>query len=338
VLLPGGESAAKATVLLCTPRAGVTIDGPAHVKGGINTTKYLSQTDEAGRFSLAPAIAPQGLIIIHDRGYAEFSLADLEARGNIVTLEPWGRVEGKLTLDSRPAANERVVAGNHVARYDDDGRRFGFMSFYLEAKTDPAGRFCFDKVPPGQCRIFRQQLLSRTGFESHDTSVRVNAGQVTEVVLGGTGRSITGKAILPGATRSIDWKAVAVRLRLKTVQPLGSRPKRAEFSSTHAYIAAADRFFEAAAAEKRFGALCDSNGSFRVPDVPAGAYELEIKVRDFKHDSASPHDLSDPAPEIGSLVREVVVPEIDGGKSEESLDLGILELAPQQDSAPAHPQ
>jgi len=48
--------------------------------------------------------------------------------------------------------------------------------------------------------------------------------------------------------------------------------------------------------------------------------------------------LSDPAPEIGSLVREVIVPEISGGQSDESLDLGILELAPKQDSARAQPQ
>jgi RNA polymerase sigma factor (sigma-70 family) len=327
VLLPGGESAANAIVLLCTPRAGVVIDGPAHVEIGPNTTKYRGQTDEAGRFSLAPAIAAQGLIVVHDRGYAELSLADLEARGNIVTLEPWGRVEGTLILDSRPAANERVVAYNDVARYDDAGRRFTFMRFHFEAKTDSAGRFCFDKVPPGQCRIFRQQLLSGTGFESHETSVSVNAGQVTEVVLGGAGRSITGRAVLPGATNSIDWKAVAVQLRLKTAERPGSRPKRADFPSTDAYIAASDRFFEAAAAEKRFGAFCDSDGSFRLADVPAGTYQLAIELRDFKHDSASPHDLTDPAPEIGSLVREVMVPEIGDGQNNESLDLGILELA-----------
>ena len=46
-----------------------------------------------------------------------------EEKGN-VTLQPWGRVEGQLMLDSQPAANERIVAHNHVARYSDAGRRF----------------------------------------------------------------------------------------------------------------------------------------------------------------------------------------------------------------------
>ena len=124
VLLPGGEPAVNAAVLLCTSRTGVTIDGPAHVARGLNTTTYRAQTDDAGRFTLPAAVAPQGLIVIHDQGYAELSLAAFEASGSI-TLQPWGRVEGSLVLDSQPAANERIVAGNlaqHAGRTraDDD--------------------------------------------------------------------------------------------------------------------------------------------------------------------------------------------------------------------------
>ena len=66
-------------------------------------------------------------------------------------------MEGKLLLDSRSAANERVVAGNQILRYDETGRQFNFMNFRLEAKTDSAGRFTFDKVPPGKCKVFRQE-------------------------------------------------------------------------------------------------------------------------------------------------------------------------------------
>ena len=201
-------------------------------------------------------------------------------------------------------------------------------TLYLETKTDASGGFSFDKVPPGQCSVFRQQRRAQTGFESHETSVVVNAGAVTQVVLGGGGRTMVGNAVLAGATDPIDWEAVAVQLSLKTANEPGPRPKRDDFSSREDYIAAADRFFEAHRARQRFGAFCDSNGSFRLPDVPAGTYELEIKVRDSKVDSVSPHDLSDPAPEIGSLVREVVVPEIPEGQSAEPVDLGTLELVP----------
>ena len=40
VLLASGQPAANASVLLCTTRAGVTMDGPAHAQNQINTTTY----------------------------------------------------------------------------------------------------------------------------------------------------------------------------------------------------------------------------------------------------------------------------------------------------------
>lgn len=343
VLFPGGKPAANATVLLCTTQAGVTMRGPARVEKGLNTTRYCVQTDEAGRFSLPAATSPQGLIVIHDQGYAEAPLAassSLSSSGGEeassstfgIFLQPWGRVEGALVLDSQPVANERIMAGSSVARYDETGRRFGFLSFYFEAKTDSAGMFSFEKVPPGQCNVFRQTLLSHAGFESHETSVVVNAGTVTQVVLGGGGRPIVGKVILAGADGTINWQSVPVHLRLKTADEPGTRPKRQDFSSKEAYIEAMEHFFDAHRARRRFGAFCDGNGSFRLQDVPAGTYELEITCRGFKPDSAGPNELAGMLPEIASLIREVTVTEISGDQSHEPMDLGTLELVPRQDN------
>ena len=323
--------------MLCTPRTGVTIDGPAHVKTGLNTTTYRAQTDAAGRFSLAAAPAPQDLIAIHGEGFAQLSLAAFEAAGSI-TLQPWGRVEGSLVLDSQPVSGERIVAYNQVCRYDEQGRRFGVVTLSLETTTDSGGRFSFEKVPPGECSIFRQKVLSReirAGFESHETSVVISAGMVTQVALGGTGRPIVGNALLPGATGAVDWQSVPVNLRLKTAYEPGLRPRRDDFASNEPFIQAMDRWVEARRAQQRFGAFCDSNGSFRLPDIPGGTYELKIELRDYKLDSVSPHDLSDPAPVIASLIREVIVPEVSGGEKKEPLDLGTLELVPKRDSARA---
>ncbi len=226
VLLPSGEPAANATVLLCTSFAGVTLGGPAHVQTGLNTTTYRTQTDGTGRFSLAPAIDPQGLIIVHDQGYAEASLAQLAASGT-VRLQPWGRLEGKLMLESRPGANEHVEACNQVMRYSDAGRHFSFLNWRLEATTDAEGKFSFDKVPPGQCEIFRQQKVSHSFFVTHETRASITAGEVAEVVLGGAGRSLAGTAVLPGAA-GIDWRSVAITLKSKT----GGEPGRGQGSRT----------------------------------------------------------------------------------------------------------
>src|SRR5262249_4430879 len=251
VRLPDGGPALNATVLLCTPQSGATLDRPGHIKQGVNTTSYCAQTDADGRFSLPAAAAPEGVIVVHEFGYAEvnFRSSGREpprsgGKDLAITLQPWGRIEGTLVLDGQPATNDRIIAGNHVTRYSEAGRRFNFVSFYFEVQTDSAGKFSFEKVPPGRCNLYRQTLRSRTGFESHETSLVVKAGAVTQVSLGGGGRAVVGKAVLAGDAGLVDWQSVPVLLRPKLANAL-ARPKREDFSSTAEYVAAADKFFEA---------------------------------------------------------------------------------------------
>jgi hypothetical protein len=61
---------------------------------------------------------------------------------------------------------------------------------------------------------------------------------------------------------------------------------------------------------------------------------LEVKLIDAKPDSVSPRQpWEEPVPEIGSIVREVFVPEVSEGQPVEPLDLGTLELLPRQERA-----
>jgi hypothetical protein len=214
------------------------------------------------------------------------------------------------------------------------------MTFSLETKTDSAGKFSFEKMPPGEFTVFRQRILDREfrpGFESHETSVVVKAGTVAQVVLGGTGRPIIGIALLAGATGAIDWQSVPVRMRLKLANEPGPYPRRHNFSSNEAFIVAMNKWDQARHAQRSFGTFCDSNGSFRLQDIPAGTYELEIKLRGAKAGSVTPRERSDPEPELGSIVREVVVLDVLDGQAAEPLDLGTLELLPPHGSASGPP-
>jgi hypothetical protein len=271
------------------------------------------------------------VIAVHDQGYAEVSIEGLKTAGGFV-LQPWGRVEGRLVLDSQPVANERIIAHQEVARYAATGQRFNFMTFRVEAETDSAGRFFFDKVPPGRCEVYWQASRgSRAGLVSHETSTTVNAGEVTEVLLGGTGRAVVGTAFLSRAHGKIEWQSVPVYLRLKTASEPGPRPQRMSFAATQAYIEATDHFFESHRAQRRFGAFCDGDGSFRLRDIPAGTYQLEIKIREPKGDSVAPGEAPGPETAFASCSREIIVPESAEGREAEALDLGRLELVPQQE-------
>jgi len=325
-LLPGAEPAVNAAVLLCTPQAGVTLDGPAHVQTGINTTTYRTTTDNTGKFALPPAMEQQGVIVIHDQGYAEVSLADLATEGN-VTLQAWGTIKGTLILDGQPVANAHITAFNQVLRYSAMGRNFGFLTYRFETTTDAGGNFSFDKLPPGQCSVFQQVDLAGHRFTtSYGTKVTIQAGTVTDVALGGTGQPVVGKAVLAD-TSSVDWQKVSVTLRSKSGSEPGPRPKRDDYATLEAYIAAFEAYRQAFLNEQHFACLCNSDGSFRLPNVPAGTYELAIEVRDSKQSSAEPHDISDPTPVVASLKQDVTVP---GGADAQTLDLGTLQLAAQK--------
>ena len=63
-----------------------------------------------------------------------------------------------------------------------------------------------------------------------------------------------------------------------------------------------------------------------------GTYELRIEVRDSEENSVASHNMSEPRPILDSLVRTIVIPD---DKSAEPLDLGTLELVPQQTNVSA---
>jgi len=320
VLLPGGEPAVNATVYLCTEQAGVRLNVPGRVQKGINTTTYLARTDEAGKFSLAAAPASQGLVIIHDNGFAQVSAAALAA-GGAITLQAWGRIEGSMTLDSQPVANETIFANDFSQQFDAQGRRYGGFGYEYQTKTDAAGKFVFDKVPPGPCRIARNNL-------DHVARVTINAGETTRVTLGGSGVAVVGTVTLPGSLDAIDWPAAWVRLLTKTSQPVDVPPQLRNYASVPAFVEAW-RTWQASYNERNeFFGHCRADGSFRLPDVPAGDYALRIVLCDNKHNSVSASPTGGVGPAIASLDREVTV-------GQDTLDLGALLLSPITQSAAA---
>lgn len=297
VCLPDGQPVANASVFLCTSLSGVTLDYPAHAETGINTTIYRTQTDGAGNFSLRPAIEAKGVVIIHDQGFTAIPLADVTS-GARITLQPWGRVQGQLLVDSKPAAGQQIHIGGSIRHDTTNGLPYVFTRFNFDATTDADGKFSFGKVPPGQWKVFQWKPVSFSTVVALETSADVKAGELTEVVLGGAGRTIVGRARLPGSTASIDWERVPVQLESTN----GNGPAR------------------------NFGASCKSDGSFQLADVPAGTYRLLIKAFDAKLNSTAPHDFTEQTEILGSVTREVVVPE---GEASEPLDLGTLELRKQ---------
>jgi protocatechuate 3,4-dioxygenase beta subunit len=287
IRFPDGQPVAGAEVVLCTPSQTVFI------RNGRNEQRRDSvsvQTGQDGRFTFPPEADEYRLVVLHDRGYAEVTGEDLAASSD-VTLQPWGRVEGTLRIGSKPGAGEgvRVMFDRPFERGAPD------VQYDCSAVADEEGRFVLDRVPPGKARACRQfRLNDRMTLFSHDVPIEVKAGETTTVTIGGTGRPVIGKVAIPDPVKDkLDWGTLDYHVRNQS--PEG--------------------------ANRTLGMKFERDGTFRVDDVPAGDYLLRFSAyapaeqpRGFRGEP------------IGSLNHPFTVPEMPGGRRDEPLDLGVLEL------------
>ncbi|MHC4482334.1 MAG: carboxypeptidase regulatory-like domain-containing protein [Planctomycetota bacterium] len=213
VYLPAGAPAAGAEVILCTPSQNV------YIQDGRNMQKRGSQfvmTGGDGRFSFPAQTEKYVLVVLHDGGYAEITDEKLATEPNFV-IETWGQVEGVLRIGSQAGSNKEVSL--YFERgYGDDGPR---VSYDYSTVTDADGYFAFEMVPPGEARVARRIKLSghSTGY-SQAERVQVKAGETVSVTIGGTGRPVVGRVVVPADyNEPMDWNRVRGGLSTQQLQP-----------------------------------------------------------------------------------------------------------------------
>lgn len=293
VLKPDGEPAAGAEV-------AVTTKGYlAGVVGGrlsSNQSAPVFKADEAGKFTLALRGDDRFVLtVVHDAGYAEHSSGAFK-RSNQITLEAWGRIEGRVMRGRRPDVNCEVSFWPQRSRGSGD-----FAPWYTyTTKTDTDGRFTLDRVIPGRGMVARVVVTQFIRSSQHSpcwqVPVDVPPDGAVSVLIGGTGRPVTGQAKLDRQPDfAIDWTSNTPA----TINLQGER------------LGPATRF--------RCAAKLDRSGRFRIPDVPAGKYELRLDV----NDAPRPGTVG-PGEAIGRATLDFEVPPMTDNRSDEPLDLGTV--------------
>ena len=123
----------------------------------------------------------------------------------------------------------------------------------------------------------------------HGVEVDVKPGAVHQVTIGGTGRPVTGRLVPPqGTEKTVDWSYGSYRVAGASRYPFNVGP----------------------------------DGSFRVDDVPAGKYRLSVSVPQPPSGNQNRYVL------LGAAEHAFEVPAMPGGRSDEPLDLGSVDLAP----------
>ena len=250
----------------------------------------ILKTDVDGKFHFEPPVSPYVIVVLDEQGFAKVASDDFKMSPTI-TLSPWGHIEGTLRIGAQTGA-DKLMAFLHQSRSEMEQPR---IYLHYETRTDANGHFAFTKVFPGEGVVTRAIPMGNQGRRfSHSVSVEVESGKTANVTIGGTGRPVIGKVVIPDLLKNtFDWEHTNHGLRIS--------------SPNSPYRIMALNF--------------DKDGSFRTDDVPAGDYAIYVTAY-----GPPPNSRTYRGERIGILSRAFTIPEMPDGRSDEPLNLGELTL------------
>ncbi|MDB5910750.1 MAG: resA 1 [Massilia sp.] len=325
VLTPDGKPAVGADVVLIEK-------GAATVENGVltrwaKTANVSTTTDAAGHFVLPSRTGPMKLMLFHESGW---NIGRREANESLqkLPLRAWCRVEGVLMKGGEPWPGQTVSLRPTTGRGDPVIER---QYFRYQTVTDSQGRFKIDRVVEGTSEIGVQFAVpmedGRNRYEdTHRVPLNLKAGEnKTGLQIGGTGRPVIAHVIVGDELKAKGLIPADAQLTL--VGPPGfvppanwdslSKEDKQRLRDAHEQT---DTYQQYARRVKSIVAPMKPDGSLRFEDVPAGQYTLHVNVL-----RAAPDDPSFLRQEAAADM-EVKVADMPGGRSDEVLDAGSIEL------------
>jgi hypothetical protein len=347
-----GKRLAGATLLLLNRGESAYMDKPGQFRLEVSQCQS-AVSDDQGRFQFQPDIEPKFVVVAHDEGFASVSCEKASSTGK-VRLEPWGKVTGSVRL--KPGKSKRLVALHSMHYTYSSGTEITspMISIYLNTEPNEDGIFCFEKVPPGERKVYVQYKFDSAVPGpiplSHGRFIQVKAGETHEVCLGANGRTVVGRAQVSDAdAQEVNWlRGMSVLARKQTTGLGSDAPFKKQFANSEerrlafeAYSRQQQEFWssEAGRAQQRdaceYILLFEEDGSFHVDAVPPGAYTLRISPGSNTESSQDAFARRYGMPGSGrfNLSKEVTIP-VAGSASVEPFDLGTLELKAQSRPGP----
>lgn len=331
LLDPEGLPLAGADVYLASADRHLFIEnGKVDPRRSLEADQILTGTD--GYLRIPAQKGPFCLVILNDKGCAILT-QDLITPGKDITLQPWATVSGELRIGTKPGIEEKV--GLFSLDPDQSSPQHFFYARY-SATTDREGRFSFDRVIPGPIALGRWITTGSTGGScAYTLRTEAPAGKSTKVTLGGSGRPVTGRILLPPDIAKTDWLVPnsSIRTTHPTYPPLPAEIATIPPDKRNEWLSAWSKTPEGKAYSKAVNDLQDANrnyvlqvfpdGTFRADDVEPGNYTLSVTF--CEHPAGSRCGFGD---EIARASTTFTMPPVEGGVSDDPLVLPPVEATP----------
>jgi peroxiredoxin len=322
-----GNPVADAQVALSAEKIGVLVShGKLQPMRGDIADSRIVQTNSEGVFTLGEQPTEKfGLVVAHDKGFASVG-SDEFIDSNEIRLRLWGRIEGQISRDSDARGRKVWMSGLPNSTWF-----LNKLEYWYETEYDADGRFVFERVPAGW---FEAGYLIRTGDSSWSitcrTPVEVEPSRIAHVTLGGSGRPVVGRFVPPESYGKAVYFGNGLRA-LATARREEPRPDnydamtkreqgqwRKEWRKRDEYRKYRNAYWHDPN-WRHYTFRINKDGSFRIEDVIAGEYEFTVWIEERLTGGGRPE-------EIASYSGTIEVPQMPGGRTDEPLDLGKLEL------------
>lgn len=286
-----GRPVAGAQVVIAGENTHPYMDEPPLFRAMGREPVLLSRAD--GAFELPIELDTLGVFVAHpEAGFGRASLAELKENGKVV-VHAWARVEGVLKVGESIEAGQILSIHRNQRGELYDPRDFRQrLGLYAKATPAPDGRFVFEKIPPMELEL-ALQYPTRSGQSivwSHSVPLDLAPGGMTNVVVGGTGRSIIGRvkpdetlaAQIDYARDSHQLTAVSSIQPPQFKQPEGARDQESIRAAIDAYQAKMREFNQSEAGrqyrrdQRAYAVRFDATGGFRADNIPPGNYALQL--------------------------------------------------------------
>lgn len=288
VLDAAGKPVAGAAVVLAIPGLPANID-PTMRANTPRPGAIQAITNSQGQFDLPPQIGMVEVAAQSTEGFAQIK-QDASAGNWTVHLAPWGRIGGQLMIAGKTGAHRRILVQSEDWAVGTDPNIYKSST----ADTDADGHYHLDRFPPGRVQISRI-FMEKSGQYSMQMSTQTEEatlapGQTLTVNLGGKGRPVTGRVILPAGAGSLQSYFVQSQVNGMTApEPPPQMPANVRNSSPAAQSIWM-QFFSmtpvgreylrthplATPTNKQYAMEFGANGTFRIEDVVPGNYWIWI--------------------------------------------------------------